>query len=454
MTPTDAGADYAFWTAPGASFTVTYSLALFHEIDFQVNEGYRRIPHGGIETAGLLFGHLEGNSARIEAFRNIECEHSFGPSFVLSERDLTRLREQIEAAASDPELQGFQLLGWFIGHTRSPLAMNDRECALFDEFFAQPGKITLLIKPEKFQPTRFSFVVRRPDGRFDKNAAEQAIILPLAGRASRSADGPIPSIPAPVETPPARPAPKPDAVAAAAPPLKPEPARVIPPPRADIHPEPEKGSAPSPRKPAWQPAQIETLDEHLARIEARERAKTPAPAQGATPISLPSTGEVRTPLSDTAGETIGAAVAGHQRPTRKLTSASKTFNLGLVLVLLFAAALGCAVGYWAYLQLPSATITLNVHAEASKLLVSWPPDQTRHTAYAAIRVDDGRPVPLSPEEKTAGEAQITTTSDNVKIELTAQHWMRDSRGIVRFLKALPPPAQSPPAQSPPAQPEH
>ncbi len=125
-----------------------------------------------------------------------------------------------------------------------------------------------------------------------------------------------------------------------------------------------------------------------------------------------------------------------------------------MLVLLLAAALGCAVGYWAYSQLPAATIALNVHAEPSTLLISWPAEQTRNAVYAALRVDDGQSVPLSPEEKATGEAEITLTSDNVKVELIAQHWMRDSRGIVRYVKPLPPatvqlPEATQPASRPP-----
>ena len=34
-------------------------FSLFHEIDFVVNEGYRKIPHGGIEEGGLLFGAID-----------------------------------------------------------------------------------------------------------------------------------------------------------------------------------------------------------------------------------------------------------------------------------------------------------------------------------------------------------------------------------------------------------
>jgi hypothetical protein len=121
-------------------------------------------------------------------------------------------------------------------------------------------------------------------------------------------------------------------------------------------------------------------------------------------------------------------------------------------VLLFAAVLGCCVGYWAYLQLPSAIIPLTVQRQQTTLLISWPPAQTRTSAYAAIRVDDGEPVALSPAEKIAGRAAITNSATDVKIELTAQHWLRDSRGIVRFVTAEQPSSPAtPPVSSTPSQ---
>ncbi len=198
MPANETTAVYATWTRPGTQFAVSYSLPLFHEIDFVVNEGYRRIPYGGIEVGGLLFGRLENNSVRLEAFRSIECEHASGPSFVLSERDRASLRQQLASAGSDPELQGLQVAGWFIAHTRSELSTNEREAALFDELFPEPGKVTLLIKPERFQATRFAFLVREPDGRVETDGTQHAIILPLPGRpdSGGGADG-IPSIAAP-----------------------------------------------------------------------------------------------------------------------------------------------------------------------------------------------------------------------------------------------------------------
>ncbi len=122
-------------------------------------------------------------------------------------------------------------------------------------------------------------------------------------------------------------------------------------------------------------------------------------------------------------------------------------GLQFALVMLLSAALGCGLGYWAYLQLPSAIIALDIRPESSGLLLSWPPEQTRDSPYAAIRINDGEPVPLSPTAKLAGQSRIEVTADDVKVEIIAQHWMRTSRGIVRFLAPVRPAVQ--PSQSPP-----
>ena len=197
------------WTAPGSSFIVTYSLAVLQEIEFAVNEGYRRIPHGGIEVGGLLFGLAEENSVRIQAFRIIECEHAFGPSLVLSEHDVNALRQQLIAAGADPELEGLQAIGWFIAHTRSPLQMTDREYGWFGQLFPTPGSITLLVKPERFKLTHFAFLVRDRDGQIERDGSRHAFVLQLPGRSTR-----------PSEVPPARPA--------EAPPVPAAPPRITP----------------------------------------------------------------------------------------------------------------------------------------------------------------------------------------------------------------------------------
>src|SRR5258708_22247888 len=94
----EKSADRAFWTVPGGSATVTYSLPVFHEIEFAVSEGFRKIPHGGVEIGGLLFGSVNDSGTNIEAVRGIFCDHASRPAFLLSRNDLERLARQLPAA--------------------------------------------------------------------------------------------------------------------------------------------------------------------------------------------------------------------------------------------------------------------------------------------------------------------------------------------------------------------
>lgn len=406
----DAG--YAFWTHPEGSLRIEYSLAVFHEIDFSVGEAFRSIPHGGMEAGGLLFGARTANAVRIEAFRPIQCEHAFGPSFVLSDGDLQALTEQLASSKADPDLNGMERLGWFVAHTRSDLAVNDRELQWFDRLFPEPGKLTVLVKPERFQPTRFAFLMRGKDGQLERDGRNRAIILPLPGRASGSANGPVPSVPAP--KPVAVPAAKPAAVPRARPvPEQPLEDTPEPPPEPPSRPRP---AVPKQPRPVFEP-----------QPAAEERIAT-----------VPPPPPPREELRPAAAEMF--AYSGYAARRRRLDEPERRIPIGvrLFIVLLIAAALGCAAGYWAYLQLPPARILLSVNPQGSQIVVSWPAEQTRGASYAAIRVNDGAPVPLSDEDKVAGKTTVKYSGSDIKIELIVQHWMRQSRGIVRFVSAAGP----------------
>jgi hypothetical protein len=398
MTSAGNETEYAFWADEINSFRVNYSLPLFHEIDFQVNEGYRRIPHGGIEIGGILYGTLTGNTASIEAFRPIECEHATGPSFHLSERDLTQLGASLAAASNDEELKNFTALGWFIAHTRGPLRMTERELQLFNQLFPGTGKITLLIKPERFKPTRFGFIVRRADKSIKTDVSESAIILPLPGRAGSSSKGVQASIPAP--------------------------AAKAAPPQNELE---EQQSRTAPTKPSK-----ESLPETREHVVPNLTSQ-PEPVVAAVPV-LPSVEEIRKRRSENLRGTLAQEEqAARDTATRPLTGVRAPSRGRLLLVLMFAALLGCAAGYLAYLQLPPTDINLRVHRYGTMLLVQWSPEQTQNAGYAAIRVDNGPSLPLTADQKASGQVEVKQTSGNMKIELTAQHWIRNSRGIVRFI---------------------
>lgn len=450
--------DYAFWDVPGAAFKVVYSLPLFHEIDFAVNEGYRKIPHGGIEVGGLLFGTVDNESVRIESFRAIACEHASGPSLHLSEKDLAALEKQIAGAATDPELQKLQPVGWFLAHTRGPLELTETEARHFDRFFPDPHRVTVLVKPERFQPTRFGFLVRGLNGDMPREATPFAVILPLPGRANRAGQL-IPSIPAPAATvaPTKRPA------AAAAPDTPSDPADEVPetparkrtddsslsiwkiPPDAELEEaedekqeqdrELELGDFRSPAERATRRQMARERARVIEQAYAAEDASAlspPAHAPVATALSVPGAFEPRHPP----GVYIPAA---YPQPSYAPDAYQQAYaphgtllTARSITALSVAALVGCLVGYIAYLQLPAPIIPLDVRTVNHTIVVSWPPDETKNALYAAIRFNDGAPVPLSAEERMSGQVSLAAAKD-FKVEVMARNWLRDCRGIVRYV---------------------
>lgn len=456
--------DYAYWDVPNESCKVIYSLPLFHEIDFVVNEGYRKIPHGGIEVAGLLFGTIAQDSVRIEAFREIDCEHASGPSLSFSERDLAELQKQISSSASDRDLKNLSPIGWFLARTRSPLELTEAEANQFNRFFPAPFQLTVLVKPERFQPTRFGFLVRTKDGRTPSDATASAVILPLPGR-SHKAGQLIPSLSAPAPSNTAKRTPERGIEKETGRPKVPvdhfeeeqdetpveptTPSPKVTESRSEpdslplniwkIPPNSEEESEPSEQVEPQEPAQ--TAAERAARRQlSRDRARIieqafphpspPAPAPFRPPSlpSLPANAAI--PVVPSAYDRYPPAA--EQSPVTPAEAAESVLNPRSVTALALAALLGCLVGYIAYLQLPAPVIPIDVRSVNQTIVVSWPPDETRNSIYAAIRLNDGPPVPLSAEEKRAGQVSLTATRD-FKVEVMARNWIRDSRGIVRYL---------------------
>ena len=482
-TQTEAGPiGYAFCNLAEAesqnSFRVVYSLPLFHQIDLVVNEGFRKIPHGGIETAGLLFGEIGKNEIRLEAFRPIQCEHAAGPSLIFSKRDLAALQNQLQEVASDHEVAQLQVVGWFLGHTRGSMEISEAEAAHFDRFFPGLSKITVVVKPERFQPTRFGFVVRKSGGEMTRDSSPTAVILPMPGRASKSKELLVPAIPAP-EAPAASIAVKQsldtgkqslDGTAETQRPVvfegrpaeasvnqlmpvsalngsltKPEASKTQDTDRVEQAEQEDSAPVPFPEP---SPAQLE----HRRKL-ARERARLieqafPSPADNVPAyeasfleqisFTLPNRADRPAPLAAPKAEYVPSAYDRFVSPDAVARTASKPENKAAnsaraFTALALAALLGCVVGYVAYLQLPDPVIPIDVRPVDQTIIVSWPPDETQSAAYAAIRVNDGVPVALSALEKKTGHVALSAAKD-FKVEIVARNWIRDSRGIVHFLR--------------------
>jgi proteasome lid subunit RPN8/RPN11 len=162
---------FGLWSVPETEVSVEYSLVAIEEIRQAVTEGFQKFSRGGIEVGGVLYGNREGNLVRVITVREIACEHAIGPSFQLSERDRSTLREQMEREHEDPRLEGMIAVGWFLSHTRSDITLSSSDQELFDTFFPEPWQVALVVRPGRGGSMRAGFFVREPDGalRVDKS---------------------------------------------------------------------------------------------------------------------------------------------------------------------------------------------------------------------------------------------------------------------------------------------
>jgi proteasome lid subunit RPN8/RPN11 len=156
--------EFRVWEAPGHSVRIEYAREVMDQIRMAAVDGYHLVPHGGVETGGILFGTHKNDVVRIAAWRPIPCEYATGPSFVLSETDRAALQEALQAAAGDAELAGLEPVGWYHSHTRSEIFLSEQDLDVFREFFPQPWQVALVLRPASFAPTRAGFFFREASG--------------------------------------------------------------------------------------------------------------------------------------------------------------------------------------------------------------------------------------------------------------------------------------------------
>jgi proteasome lid subunit RPN8/RPN11 len=167
----------ACWNVEGHDIQIEYSLPVLNEIRLEVTDGFNRVPHGGVEVGGVLFGAREGNRIRILAHRPLAPEYASGPSFTLSKRDEENLERLFAGAAADPALADLEPVGWYHSHTRSPISLGEKDLELFERFFPAPWQIALVVRPFRFEPSRAGFFFRERDGSIHAGASRHEFTL-------------------------------------------------------------------------------------------------------------------------------------------------------------------------------------------------------------------------------------------------------------------------------------
>jgi len=149
------------------------------DIRLSVVDAFFRAPRGGVEIGGILLGALDGKRLRITGYAPLDCEHAFGPSFTLSERDQERLAELLKTGVPF----GLRAAGWYHSHTRSEIFFSGPDREVHQRFFPEPWQVALVLRPNTFQPTRAGFFFREPDGSVQGDASYAEFTLdPLPPR--------------------------------------------------------------------------------------------------------------------------------------------------------------------------------------------------------------------------------------------------------------------------------
>jgi proteasome lid subunit RPN8/RPN11 len=164
----------AKWTVPECPFTIEYSPRVLDDIRLAVTDAFFSLPRGGAEIGGLLLGRQEKGRIAILDSMPMECEHAFGPSFVLSDRDQAKLAGLVSAAGKNPHVKP---LGWWHSHTRSEIFLSEADLQIHSSFFPERWQVALVLKPHTFQAMRGGFFFREPDGSIHATESYQEIVL-------------------------------------------------------------------------------------------------------------------------------------------------------------------------------------------------------------------------------------------------------------------------------------
>jgi proteasome lid subunit RPN8/RPN11 len=144
------------------------------DVRLAVMDAFFSLPRGGAEIGGLLLGRYEKGRVSIVDAVAMECEHAFGPSFVLSPRDLDKLAGQLAGLGRSPQAK---ILGWYHSHTRSEIFLSDVDLEIHNRFFPEPWQVALVLKPHTFQPMRAGFFFRARTGLIHATAPRGEFVL-------------------------------------------------------------------------------------------------------------------------------------------------------------------------------------------------------------------------------------------------------------------------------------
>ncbi len=137
-----------------SGFTIRINLSLIEDVSFTTIEGLKLVPRRGLEVGGILLGRLDAahSAIVIEDYEPVDSEHLYGPSWLLSPKDLSAFRHTLERLR-DRALHQLQPVGFYRSQTRDGLSFDDQDNALMREIFTSETALCMLVKPSLAEPS-------------------------------------------------------------------------------------------------------------------------------------------------------------------------------------------------------------------------------------------------------------------------------------------------------------
>ncbi len=186
-------ASFYQWEAPDKKLCVHLDYGVIDRMLLEIMRGFGSIPRRGAEVGGILLGSTEIGDrivVRIEDFEPVLCEHKRGPSYLLSEVDLTRFDDTLKRHAFSPEKRLYAV-GCYRSHTREGLSLSHDDLKLFESYFPDPSAVFLLIKPYATRASQAGFFFREEGGTIRSDSS----FLEFPFRRRELGGGPSPSQP-------------------------------------------------------------------------------------------------------------------------------------------------------------------------------------------------------------------------------------------------------------------
>ncbi|WP_321472564.1 hypothetical protein [uncultured Paludibaculum sp.] len=144
------------WTVPDTGAVFTMDAVLIQRLRAYVLEGFHILPKRGAEMGGILLGRILSAAPlaiEVTSFVPVPCEYRYGPSYILSDIDRTKLSlalSQFDAPPTDgaaAHASAVCVVGCFRSCTGRELALDAADQQLMRNFFPDPRQIFLSIHP-------------------------------------------------------------------------------------------------------------------------------------------------------------------------------------------------------------------------------------------------------------------------------------------------------------------